>query len=169
MKSTKSDTKSDLDSILNFIEGSQGLRAVGEDSEELKIIQTVDGKIFSFKVKEISEILHRQDVDSKTFLQINFQNSNKVLITESLVGFKPNQTLGLDMAKLPKVVTTPDLVSVYEAIEDAMGSDQIDHEIEILKKVYLAIVEGGEKAGFDLKEERRWLNRLLGSRLRASA
>lgn len=162
-------TKSDLDSILNFVERSQGLRALAIESDEIKIIQAVDSKVFCFRTQDITEILHRQDSDSRVFLQLNFQNSNKVLLTETLVGFKPNQTLGLDMAKLPKVVTTPDLQSVYEAIEEAMGSDQIDHEIEILKKVYLAIIDGGEKVGFELKEERRWINRLLGSRLRASA
>lgn len=161
--------KSDLDSILNFIERSQGLRSVGTDDGELKIVQTVDEKVFSFKLSQVSEVLHRQDSESRLFLQVNFQNSNKILLTENLVGFKPNQTFGLDMTKLPKVVTTPDLISVYEAIEDAMGSEHIDHEIEILKKVYLSIIDGGEKVGFDLKTERFWLNRLMGSKLRASA
>jgi len=162
-------TKTELDSILNFVERATGLSALVSDDGDLQIVQDIDSKIFAFSMEEVTEVLHRQDAESKAFLQINFKNSNKVLLTETLVGFKPSQTLGLDMTKLPKVVTTPDLVSVFDAIEDAMGSDQIDHEIEILKKVYLAIVSGGEKVGFDLKDERRWLNRLLGSRLRASA
>lgn len=162
-------TKSDIDTLLNFVERSQGLRVIQSQVEEVKIVQAVDDKTFTFLAKDIIEILHRHDSDSRLFLQVNFQNSNKVLLTETLVGFKPQQTLGLDMSKLPKVVTTPDLFSVYEAIEEALGSDQIDHETEILKKVYLSIIDGGEKVGFDLKKERRWINRLLGSRLRASA
>jgi hypothetical protein len=68
------------------------------------------------------------------------------------------------------VVTTPDLVSVFEAIEESLGADNgADQETEILKKVYLAIVTGGEKVGFDLEVERQWLNRLLASKFRASA
>ena len=35
------------------------------------------------------------------------------------MGFKPVEIVGLDMSRIPKVVTTPDLVSVFEAIEDA--------------------------------------------------
>lgn len=162
-------TKEDLDSILHFIDCSQGLKSLGIESGQLKIIQSADDKVFAFKLEDISEILHRQDLESKLFLQINFRNSNKILLTENLVGFKPQSTLGLDMTKLPKVVTTPDLLSVYEAIEEAIGTDQIDHEIEILKKVYLSIIDGGERVGFELKKERLWLNRLMGSKLRASA
>jgi hypothetical protein len=86
------------------------------------------------------------------------------------VGFKPTETFGLDMAKIPKVVTTPDLMSVFEAIEESMSSDiQNEHELEILKKVYQSILQGGELAGFDLKFERNWLSRLLASRIKASA
>ena len=66
---------------------------------------------------------------------MNFQNSYKVLLTDNLIGFKPQETLGLDMTRIPKVVTTPDLFSVYEAIEESLGSDTQDHEVEILKKV----------------------------------
>ena len=47
--------------------------------------------------------------------------------------------------------------------------EQPIHEVEILKKVYLAIIAGGEKVGFDLSPERSWLNRLLASKFRASA
>ena len=161
--------KEDLDSILHFIDCSHGLKSLGVESGHLKIIQSADDKVFSFSLEDVSEVLHRQDSESKLFLQINFRNSNKILLTENLVGFKPHHTLGLDMTKLPKVVTTPDLLSVYEAIEEAIGSEQIDHEIEILKKVYLSIIEGGEKVGFELKKERLWLTRLMGSKLRASA
>ena len=86
------------------------------------------------------------------------------------MGFKPLETSGLDMGKIPKVVTTPDLISVFEAIEDSMSSDATpDHEVEILKKVFLAILQGGELAGFNLEFERRWMTRLVPSKIRASA
>ncbi|KYG67411.1 hypothetical protein AZI86_10505 [Bdellovibrio bacteriovorus] len=171
MLSTKSkSTHAELDHILNFVDGSKGLRAKINESGRVQIRQDLDGKLFSFNSTDVSEVLHRADSEGKPFIQVNFKNSTKVLLTETLVGFKPCETLGLDMARIPKVVTTPDLVSVFEAIEESLGADGgADQETEILKKVYLAIVTGGEKVGFDLEVERQWLNRLLASKLRASA
>jgi hypothetical protein len=163
-------THAELDHILNFVDASKGLRAKINESGSVHIFQESDQKIFSFFSQELSEVLHRSDSEGKSFLQINFKDSTKVLLTDNLVGFKPLETLGLDMTRIPKVVTTPDLVSVYEAIEESLGSDNVvDHEVEILKKVYLAIISGGEKVGFDLSNERLILNRLIASKFNASA
>ena len=161
-------TKENLESIIEFVDNAPGLSGNIKNGE-LTIFQKTDGKTFSFSPAQLTEVLFRQDAEAHAFLQLNFRSGSKVLITDSLVGFKPHQTLGLDMSKLPKVVTTPDLKSVYEAIDEVLGSENIDHELEILKKVYLSILIGGEKVGFNLQTERRWLNRLLGSRVRASA
>lgn len=162
-------TKADIDGILTYIDNTKGLRAQISEVGRVSILQESDGKVFSFDTLEILEVLNRRDSENRPFVQINFQNSNKVLITENLIGFKPQETLGLDMSRIPKVVTTPDLVSVYEAIEESLGSENLEHEVEILKKVFLAILNGGEKAGFNLKFERNWLGRLLVSRAKASA
>ena len=170
MSSKSKSTHAELDHILNFVDGSKGLHAKIHESGRVQIRQDLDGKVFSFVSQEVSEVLHRADSEGKPFIQVNFKNSTKVLLTETLVGFKPLETLGLDMGRIPKVVTTPDLVSVFDAIEESLGADNgMDQEVEILKKVYLAIVSGGEKVGFDLETERTWLNRLLASKFRASA
>lgn len=159
-----------LEEILAFVDQSAGLSSNVATSGVVAIQQNVDGKIFRFSCEELSEVLQRFDSDGKQFIQVNFQSGNKVLFTDTLVGFKPRETLGLDMAKIPKVVTTPDLISVFEAIEDSMSSDLTpEHEVEILKKVFIAILQGGELAGFDLEFERRWLSRLVPSKFRASA
>lgn len=158
-----------MDNILNFVDGSKGLDGRVSETGKVQIQQDVDGKVFSFYAYEVSEVLHRTDSEGKGFLQLNFKNNLKVLLTETLVGFKPVETFGLDMSRIPKVVTTPDLLSVFEAIEESLGSENIEHEVEILKKVYLAILMGGERVGFDLSFERKWLNRLLASQVRASA
>lgn len=158
-----------MEQILSFIEQSDGLKAQMSDDGLIQVTQEIDSKIFTFSVHSVVEILERKDSENKDFLQLNFKNSTKVLLTENLVGFKPSQTLGLDMNKLPKVVTTPDLLSVYDALEEAMGSDTTEHEVEMLKKVYLAIIDGGERVGFRLDHEKKWLHRLLGSRFAASA
>jgi hypothetical protein len=136
---------------------------------KISITQESDGKIFRFDSLDLVEVLKRADSDRKPFVQINFHGSKKVLLTETLVGFKPKETLGLDMTRIPKVVTTPDLVSVYDAIEESLASEVHDHEVEILKKVYMAILDGGHLVGFDLGIEKDWLARLLASRAKASA
>jgi len=163
-------THAELDHILNFVDSSKGLRAKMNETGRVQIRQDLDGKLFTFNSQDVNEVLHRADSEGKPFIQVNFKNGAKVLLTETLVGFKPIETLGLDMGRIPKVVTTPDLVSVYEALEESMGADNgQETEVEILKKVFLAIISGGEKVGFDLSTERKWLNRLLASKFKASA
>ncbi|UYL08957.1 hypothetical protein B9G69_000015 [Bdellovibrio sp. SKB1291214] len=171
MSNSKSkSTHAELDHILNFVDSSKGLRAKMNDTGRVQLRQDLDGKLFTFSSQDVNEVLHRADSEGKAFLQVNFKNGSKILLTETLIGFKPVETLGLDMSRIPKVVTTPDLVSVYDALEESMGADNgNDTEVEILKKVYLAIITGGEKVGFDLMAERKWLNRLLASKLKASA
>lgn len=170
MSSKSKSTHTELDLILNYVDASKGLRAKIHESGRVQIHQDLDGKVFSFSFHEVNEVLHRSDSEGKPFIQLNFKNGTKVLLTETLIGFKPIETVGLDMTRIPKVVTTPDLVSVFEALEESLGADgAVDQEVEILKKVYTAIVTGGERVGFDLTTERQWLNRLLASKLKASA
>lgn len=170
MSSKSKSTHAELDHILNFVDASKGLRAKISESGRVQIRQDVDGKVFWFNGQDINEILHRADSDGKPFIQVNFKSSVKVLLTDTLIGFKPQEILGLDMARIPKVVTTPDLASVFDAIEESLGSDNVvDHEVEILKKVYLAIISGAESVGFELDSERKWINRLIASRFKACA
>lgn len=163
-------TITDLDSILNYVDSSRGLKAKVGEAGKIQIYQDLDGKVLNFTSQDISEILHRTDADGKPFIQLNLEGSHKVLFTDTLIGFKPVETLGLDTSRIPKVVTTPDLLSVFEAIEESMGAELgADNEVEILKKVYFSILVGGEMVGFDLTFERKWLNRLIASRSKACA
>ncbi len=159
-----------MEEIISFVESSKGLIVKMNTEGHANILQEVDGKVFSFKSTDLIEVLKRKDGDGKSFIQVNFQSGIKVLFTETLVGFKPKETPGLDMSKIPKVVTTPDLVSVFEAIEESLSSELTpDYEVEILRKVFNSILIGGESAGFDLEYERRWLNRLVAPLTKASA
>lgn len=159
-----------LAEILEYVESSGGLSSNVTDAGVISIYQAIDGKVFRFTDTQLSEVLQRFDSDGKPFIQVNFQSGSKVLFTDTLVGFKPRETVGLDMTKIPRVVTTPDLLSVFEAIEESMSSDNgPENEVEILKKVFQAILLGGETAGFDLGFERRWLASLTSSHLKASA
>ncbi len=156
--------------ILDFVEQSKGLEAVGSGPGQVKISQSVDGKFICIPEEQIEEVLVRADGDQKTFLQVNFKTGRKILVTESLIGFKPAHRADLDMGKLPKVVTTPDLISVVEAIEDAMSAEgTLPEEIEVLKKVFECVMRGGEQVGFDLKPEKLWLQSLFQTQNKASA
>ena len=159
-----------LEDVLDFIDQSTGLSTDLHNEGMISVKQSVDAKIFKFSVHDLTEVLRRTDGEGKPFIQVNFANGRKVLFTDNLVGFKPGEIGGLDMGKIPKVVTTPDLLSVFEAIEEGLSSEQVmDHEVDILKKVYQSILMGGEDVGFDLKFEKRWLSRLVPCRLRVTA
>ena len=166
------DTKSELmTQVETFIKKRSTLKMDWSPEDRLQITQKTDGRTLSLSAGEIEEVLVRSDHEGDQFLQLNLSFDRKILITKNLVGFKPTTIMGLDMNRLPKVVTTVDLVSVLDAIEDLMTSDQHTAmvEIDVLKKVYHAIVSGGEKIGFDLDQEKRWLIYNFNPYQRASA
>ena len=146
--------------IREFVDKSSGL-ASRLDDVILEIFQRADGKTMAFDVSDLDEVIARVDADGKGFLQVNFLDGKKILLTDNLIGFKPLPSIGLDMSKLPKVVTTPDLISVVDAIEDSMltGTGAAE-ETDILKKVFDSVLRGAEAVGFDLTPERIWLHNL---------
>ena len=118
----------------------------------------------------VEEVLVREDSDGRSFLQVNFLDGKKILITEKLVGFKPAETLGLDLRKLPKVVTTPDLVSVLEAIEESVNNyGHRAEEVDVLRRVFDSVLNGAEAVGFEVGAERNWLNFIANIKHKPSA
>lgn len=146
-----------LKAITEYMETTQGLKCRVLDEATVEIHQTSDQKRIKFELEAVSEVLSRNDSDGNPFIQVNFKTGKKILLTSSLVGFKPAPVIGLDLGKLPKVVTTPDLISVFEAIEEAMTVKATIDELDTLKKVFNSILSGGELIGFDLSQERQWL------------
>lgn len=155
--------------IKDFVAKSAGLRSRGSSGDELQIHQNTDGKSIAFAITDLEEVIPRIDSDGHVFLQVNFHSGKKILLTENLIGFKPVPSRGLDLSKLPKVVTTPDLLSVVEAIEDSITAtpNQAD-ELEVLKRVFDSVLRGAEAVGFDITPERLWLQS-LGRTIKASA
>lgn len=167
---TNSSGSEQLLQIREFVDKSAGLQSKTDDDLFFKIFQRTDGKSMSFEISKIEEVINRTDTDGQPFLQVNFENGKKILITDNLVGFKPVPCIGLDMSKLPKVVTTPDLLSVVEAIEETMSLDGVaEDEVDVLRKVFHSVLQGAEAVGFDLTSERVWLQSLgrLSNRLSA--
>lgn len=156
-------TSQHINDVINYLEtNTQFIFKFTE--EKLELTQKEDMKNIVIDFEQIEKVLTRQDVDDSKFLQVNFTNGTKILITKSLVGFKPNQLVGFDLTKIPRVVTTIDLQSVSKAIEDLFDSEdtyETQTEIEILKKVYQSILYGAENVGFKMQAEKTWLTSVV--------
>lgn len=150
--------------IINFLESVNSFEYELLSEDKCCITQKEDRRVLAVDLSAIEKILKRQDIDGSEFLQLNFKNNTKILITRSLIGFKPEGLVGFDLTKVPRVVTTVDLKSVSVAIEelfDAEESKNLQIELDILKKVYQSILFGAERIGFDLPEEKMWISRFL--------
>ena len=153
-------------SVVDFISQCRGLRLLESGTDELIICQRVDEKSLTFKVSQIEEVLSRTDVKNENFLQINFYDGKKVILTDNLIGFKPATQDSLDMKRLPKVVTTPDLISFIEVLEDSLHEDDVTiDEIEDVKQYFNSVLMGAEAVGFNLTCERVWMARILNRQI----
>ena len=156
--------------ITDFIKLSEGLAISSFNSKEVRVKQQIDHKEISILLDSVDEVISRVDKDNFKFLQVNFECGKKLILTHSLIGFKPTPLDSLDMDKLPKVVTTPDLISVIEVLEEAMNTESCHPvEVEVLRHVFIAVLEGGEAIGFNLAKERTWLDRVTRVKSNASA
>jgi hypothetical protein len=164
-----------LNSINEFARRSKELDVQIVDQSILKIRQQIDGHTVFVDAGRLQDILMRTDADGRDFVQVNFHDGLKILITERLIGFKPvlrraanGANGGTNAAasaaatsKLPRVVTTPDLMSVLEALEDAAESE--DRDLSVLRELFDSIVCGAERVGFDVTKEKAWLLPYLGA------
>ena len=156
--------------IVNFVAGSSGLEILNQTDDRVEIFQKTDGKVLTMVTSQVEEVIKRTDSSHQAFLQVNFFNGKKLLLTEKLIGFKPASTFNLDMNKLPRVVTTPDLISVVEAMEDSVGDGEAHpEELKVLQRVYDSVLRGAEEIGFSLPNERTWIKMFNANRIKPSA
>ena len=159
--------------ISQFVKSCEGVELDVETEEFVVLKQGLDHKSLKIFYSEVSKVLERVDPCNQAFLQVNFINSEKLLLTDTLVGFKPLHKEGLEMDKIPKIVTTPDLLNIIEAIEDLMDSTIPDEvEVEVLRQLFFSVLEGAERVGFDLSREKTWiahLNLCVPGQFKASA
>jgi len=152
-----------MNEILNFLENKAHFEFV-LSNQTIELTQSEDQKKIDIDNTQIEKVLTRQDLDGSQFLQINFISGSKILITQSLIGFKPHEMVGFDAARIPKVVTTVDLLSVSKAMEELFDADETPNskaEIEVLKKVYQSIMIGAENIGFKMSTEKRWFSSVM--------
>lgn len=162
MKKNNTGKINSMENIIQFINKTKGLKCSYDDSDDMTIYQCIDGKNFNFKRTDVEEVLNRKDSKREAFIQINFYGDKKIILTDKFIGFKPFPVPELDMTKLPKVVTTPDLLNFIEVIEDSMYELDITAiEVKDIKKYFESVLIGAEKVGFDVLSERVWVERLF--------
>lgn len=159
-------TSSITQSIVHFVSQSRGLRLLESGINELIIFQSIDGKYLTINTNNLSKVLSRKDSNQNHFLQVNFLNEKKVILTDNLIGFKPIIASDLDMNRLPKVVTTPDLISFIEVLEDSLYNTEVSmNEIKNVKQYFESVLMGAEAIGFNLICERIWIACLLNHQI----
>lgn len=160
------ESTSPIRSLVDFVSQCHGLSFLESDNGELTICQRIDGKYLTFKTSDVEKVLCRVDVQKKPFLQVNFINDKKLLLTDDLIGFKPIMSSGLDMDRLPKVVTTPDLISFIDILENSLcsGVQVMAEDIEDVRQYFDSVLMGAEAIGFNLMCERMWIERLFNYR-----
>ncbi len=149
--------------IEDFLSHARQLSLLKKDSaEKITLLQNHDKKTLSFYESDIDKILDRKDGKGEAFLQVNFKNGKKILLTNEFIGFSPVECGEIPKGKLPKVVTTADLLSVIEAIESSLyGTDQYQESLQDVQLFFEAIASGAEAIGFSLTGERLWVERLF--------
>ncbi len=155
--------------IVDYVKSASGY-GVQADTVKVTLVQSTDGKVLTISKESLKSVLKRKDDNGQPFLQINFEDGNKILVTENLIGFRPEEIPELDMRRIPKVVTTPDLRSIFDAIQEALHSqEEAQSELEILRRIFESVITGGEAIGFDLASEKEWLRRIPTQVFPASA
>jgi hypothetical protein len=149
--------KSTIEQIADFIETESTLTLDSLTEAGLKLTQNIDGKSLEILTSGVDEVLTREDSTGKPFLQVNFVEGTKILITKSLVGFKPALFEGVDPDRIPNVVTTPDLLSIVEALSDFDFEEDYE-EYRALRRMYYSILHGAEAVGFEIENERLWIS-----------
>ena len=72
----------------------------------------------------------------------------------------------MDIDRLPKVVTTPDLISFIDILENSLcsGVQVMAEDIEDVRQYFDSVLMGAEAIGFNLMCERMWIERLFNYR-----
>ena len=148
--------------LVDFCRKASGYRVLHLSEGALVLEQMIDRRSLRICANWIEDILDRADQDGQLFLQVNFADDRKVLITDRLIGFKPQPRANREGAehavrRLPRVVTTPDMGSVLVAMNESFDKSDDRTELATLRVLYDAILRGAALIGFEVTEDRRRL------------
>lgn len=155
--------------ISDYVRSAKGLDLHGLNGEKIDILQKEDTRVLSVVFENIKEVLFRYNEEYKNFLQINFKNGKKVLLTDRLIGFPPKSSLDAEGIKLPQVVSTLDMLSFFDMTEEYLQSESCSvSELVALKRVCDLILESAMDVGFDVSSDRTWFHQISYSLNKAS-
>lgn len=122
-------------------------------------VQHADKKRLSFLKEDLEKIVTRNHKKSnEPFLQLDFKSRPSVLVLKDFIGFRPLSHTLVEAGVLPQVVTTLDLIQVKETLETLLCDEKASsQELSFLRLTYIAILEGAEAVGFELKKEKEWV------------
>ena len=161
MEPSKIGKKDYISVIVDYIKSTKGLSLQKVDDVCLEIVQKQDLKVLTLKTETIKEVIFRYNKDYNNFLQVNFKNEGKILITDKLIGFPPKKIIDLEGIKLPKVISTLDMLSFFEMTEEYIQSDNCSViQVVALKKVCDLILESALDVGFNVVADKTWFHQI---------
>lgn len=135
--------------LLNFIKKASGLKIKQQDKYFIIIEQLEDKSCLKVFFHNISYISFAKDDTGGQYIQIDFLNKTKCILTDSLIGFSPVKSLLLNKNALPEVVSSIDLLNIIEAFEANLRNSGEAEEFLFLNQVYHAVLNGGKQIGIE--------------------
>lgn len=135
--------------LLNFINKAKGLRIKKQDKNIIVIEQLEDKSCLKIFFHNIHYISFAKDSVNGQYMQIDFTNKTKCILTDNLIGFAPVKSLLLNKNALPEVVSSIDLLNIIEAFEAHLRNSGVAEEFLFLNQVYHAVVNGGKQIGIE--------------------
>lgn len=135
--------------LLSFIKKTRGLRVKNQNLTSITIEQKEDKSFLKIFFHQISHISLASETKKEDYIQINFINKTKCILTESLIGFAPIKSLLLDKNSLPEVVSSIDLLNILEAFEANLRNSGEIEDFLFLNQVYHAVLNGGKHIGLE--------------------
>lgn len=146
---TSAITMEHKNTLLQFIKKTEGLRIKQQAQYYIVIEQIEDKSFLKIFFHHISHISFSSEKQNGHYIQVNFTNHTKCILTNHLIGFAPVKSLLLDKNALPEVVSSMDLLNIIEAFESNLRNSGEAENFLFLNQVYHAVLNGGKQVGIE--------------------
>ena len=152
--------------IIQAIRRSKGLKLEEYSKESFVIRQLSDGKSYELFMHDVLDSMIVRSTDGVITTQVNLREGRKILLTDQWIGFAPHLYQAVLSDFMSRVVTTQDLVNLISAIKLKLKGSTIrdEHETHLLSSLFLSILKGGQKVGFDLSKEKESFKKIIEDR-----
>ncbi|MBE8221821.1 MAG: hypothetical protein HAW60_03740 [Bdellovibrionales bacterium] len=135
--------------LLNFVSKADGLNIKQQTSDYVIIEQNEDRSFLKVFFNNISCITFSKKEQGECYIQLNFINNTKCILTNGLIGFAPIKSILLDKNSLPEIVSSIDLLNIIEAFEDSLRNSGESEDFLFLSQVYHSVLNGGKNIGIE--------------------